>query len=105
VIIDDISRHTNDPERDPNANVFIVTVGIVDLPNLRQLDRALPSGFILSPQDGSGVGALGFAGVENAAYRIVVEVVVECVPLFRVCLLYTSPSPRDLSTSRMPSSA
>ena len=25
--------------------------------------------------------------------------------LFRSCLLYTSPSPRDLSTSRMPSSA
>ena len=25
--------------------------------------------------------------------------------LFIVCLLYTSPSPRDLSTSRMPSSA
>ena len=25
--------------------------------------------------------------------------------LWRVCLLYTSPSPRDLSTSRMPSSA
>ena len=24
---------------------------------------------------------------------------------FRNCLLYTSPSPRDLSTSRMPSSA
>ena len=27
------------------------------------------------------------------------------VPLFDPCLLYTSPSPRDLSTSRMPSSA
>ena len=25
--------------------------------------------------------------------------------LFNICLLYTSPSPRDLSTSRMPSSA
>ena len=25
--------------------------------------------------------------------------------LYRSCLLYTSPSPRDLSTSRMPSSA
>ena len=24
---------------------------------------------------------------------------------FGICLLYTSPSPRDLSTSRMPSSA
>ncbi len=27
------------------------------------------------------------------------------VRLFHTCLLYTSPSPRDLSTSRMPSSA
>ena len=27
------------------------------------------------------------------------------VPTFSSCLLYTSPSPRDLSTSRMPSSA
>ena len=26
-------------------------------------------------------------------------------PLMEICLLYTSPSPRDLSTSRMPSSA
>ena len=26
-------------------------------------------------------------------------------PIAKVCLLYTSPSPRDLSTSRMPSSA
>ena len=25
--------------------------------------------------------------------------------LYKICLLYTSPSPRDLSTSRMPSSA
>ena len=25
--------------------------------------------------------------------------------LYRVCLLYTSPSPRELSTARMPSSA
>ena len=25
--------------------------------------------------------------------------------LYKLCLLYTSPSPRDLSTSRMPSSA
>ena len=25
--------------------------------------------------------------------------------IFEICLLYTSPSPRDLSTSRMPSSA
>ena len=29
----------------------------------------------------------------------------ETISLIGVCLLYTSPSPRDLSTSRMPSSA
>ena len=28
-----------------------------------------------------------------------------CIELSYTCLLYTSPSPRDLSTSRMPSSA
>ena len=27
------------------------------------------------------------------------------IGILRTCLLYTSPSPRDLSTSRMPSSA
>ena len=29
----------------------------------------------------------------------------EFTPMAMICLLYTSPSPRDLSTSRMPSSA
>ena len=36
------------------------------------------------------------------------KIVVEKNPLYwdsNICLLYTSPSPRDLSTSRMPSSA
>ena len=29
----------------------------------------------------------------------------ETITIYYTCLLYTSPSPRDLSTSRMPSSA
>ena len=34
------------------------------------------------------------------------DLIEKCVlTIFRACLLYTSPSPRDLSTSRMPSSA
>ena len=36
--------------------------------------------------------------VEHPAAKMMVEVA-------KTCLLYTSPSPRDLSTSRMPSSA
>ena len=33
------------------------------------------------------------------------ETLIEDEEIFRNCLLYTSPSPRDLSTARMPSSA
>ena len=32
-------------------------------------------------------------------------VAIASIEVFQGCLLYTSPSPRDLSTSRMPSSA
>ena len=45
---------------------------------------------------------------ENGEVRFTVmadTMVIENVRLRRGCLLYTSPSPRDLSTSRMPSSA
>ena len=41
------------------------------------------------------------SGVENGIRRLSNLNIV----LFSGCLLYTSPSPRDLSTSRMPSSA
>ena len=38
--------------------------------------------------------------------RPVEELIIPVVrPQLKICLLYTSPSPRDLSTSRMPSSA
>ena len=40
-----------------------------------------------------------------AARFAVKEAVSKCLGTGITCLLYTSPSPRDLSTSRMPSSA
>ena len=52
----------------------------------------------------------GNCGMEQVAARTL-WAATESVPSFRIsnspnaCLLYTSPSPRDLSTSRMPSSA
>ena len=42
-----------------------------------------------------------YDAIERAASRAHQEP----VQVFHACLLYTSPSPRDLSTSRMPSSA
>jgi len=51
----------------------------------------------------------GSALVEPGDYpdemRRAVHTYVEYVEMVAGCLLYTSPSPRDLSTSRMPSSA
>ena len=43
--------------------------------------------------------------VQGYAGSIVKGVVIEINAELMYCLLYTSPSPRDLSTSRMPSSA
>ena len=40
-----------------------------------------------------------------AAYQTYSDVIPAAGIITGICLLYTSPSPRDLSTSRMPSSA
>ena len=46
------------------------------------------------------LGYLGYYGVKDSAILPLLMLL-----FFTTCLLYTSPSPRDLSTSRMPSSA
>ena len=51
--------------------------------------------FLQLRQDFSATTSPSKANVENIIRRVE----------GRICLLYTSPSPRDLSTSRMPSSA
>ena len=48
------------------------------------------------------VGESGSTGVDGRVIRFGVA---GAIGLHNICLLYTSPSPRDLSTSRMPSSA
>ena len=58
---------------------------------------------------GSNVGSQGspemvmWQGATSDLTELVDEA--ECILCLHRCLLYTSPSPRDLSTSRMPSSA
>ena len=92
------SSHVVDPEMIPNA------------------DRHLPKYQALQPPKivyGAGsheLRATGMAkltiGVENTAgIQREVNMSVMLMPGLGRCLLYTSPSPRDLSTSRMPSSA
>ena len=45
------------------------------------------------------------AGDSYSVADITATVTIDFAEWVKVCLLYTSPSPRDLSTSRMPSSA
>ena len=50
-------------------------------------------------------GAIGLAPAANALSAILCLFVYTATALFSFCLLYTSPSPRDRTRSRMPSSA
>ena len=52
-------------------------------------------------------GSISYAkwGYIFIAPFFIIFAVFQLIPLISTCLLYTSPSPRDLSTSRMPSSA
>ena len=53
-------------------------------------------------------GLLGFYAIElfsKIEIDIIRKPLVSAVLLFLICLLYTSPSPRDRTRSRMPSSA
>ena len=52
-----------------------------------------------------GVGLLLYLPVKDHVGQLRLRDGFLVVVLFWACLLYTSPSPRDLSTSRMPSSA
>ena len=69
------------------------TTTFIDSTNLRVEDKVID---LNSDAAGAGVGSNAGAGL-NILSNVGANTV--------TCLLYTSPSPRDLSTSRMPSSA
>ena len=67
-----------------------------DLPR-RLVAETLGTALLLATVVGSGIMAENLAGG-----NVAIALLGNTIP---TCLLYTSPSPRDLSTSRMPSSA
>jgi len=75
-----------------------------NLASARDKTMAIQKKIVLLPGDGIG------PEIMQAAVRVLKECATEFGHQFNFaefpfCLLYTSPSPRDLSTSRMPSSA
>ena len=82
-----------------------------DADNLKTAEQADLVVFAIKPQDlGPVMGQLkGKLGTDQAALSIVagakMETLTKGLGHTSVCLLYTSPSPRDVEESRMPSSA
>ena len=63
-------------------------------------------GVELAPVNAHGIGANAFAlFTKNQRQWVAKPLTQESIALFKDCLLYTSPSPRDRQKSRMPSSA
>ena len=53
----------------------------------------------------SGISGIFARANNNVPFSLIVSKTLFWILMIMFCLLYTSPSPRDLSTSRMPSSA
>ena len=99
-----------------NDHTVDITTTLVELNIFEHIERSYLTGFITYIDTGRSIEIMDFQGTEfldvefglyttphRVSKRFVVRQVVSIVPT--TCLLYTSPSPRDLSTSRMPSSA
>ena len=90
-IIDEVLMPPDAPPT-PQKNATIVDLAVAT-PDLSTLVRALKAADLVETL--SGKGPFTVFAPTNEAFAA----------LPKGCLLYTSPSPRDLSTSRMPSSA
>ena len=84
-------------ERNLYLAVQLLELGANLVLDLNMMDLAKKRGLMINTQRLSDL--LGVPVVETVANRG------EGIEQLKDCLLYTSPSPRDLSTSRMPSSA
>ena len=75
--------------------------------NLKNINLNLPKNklVVITGVSGSGKSTLAFDTIYAEGQRKYIESLSAYARQFLDCLLYTSPSPRDLSTSRMPSSA
>ena len=73
----------------------------------KKFSKHFNKGYSLMVNSGSSANLIMIAALKKRfGWQDGDEIIVSCVGFpTTICLLYTSPSPRDLSTSRMPSSA
>ena len=94
-----------------NIDCAVIGAGVVGLAVARALAMAGRDVVVLEAAGAIGTGTSSrsseviHAGIYYPKDSLKAELCVSGKHLLYDCLLYTSPSPRDLSTSRMPSSA
>ena len=99
-------RASRNPEASTTSHNTVIEVIWTLVPCLILIVLAVPSFKVLYSQDEipkadvtiKAIGYQWYWGYEYPDENIIFD-------SYMICLLYTSPSPRDLSTSRMPSSA
>ena len=93
------------------ALYYLDETGFTLMPPIPYAWQSVGQALGIPSQKSKRLNVLGFMhrrhGLESYVSKqsITSDVVATCLETFFSCLLYTSPSPRDLSTSRMPSSA
>ena len=80
---------------------FVIGIGYY----LGIIDPKFNTDFITNFAGNIGTPAMIFYTITTTGVTLGVFIEYFIYALIIICLLYTSPSPRDLSTSRMPSSA
>ena len=85
---------------------IIVAIDETQLSSFKQTVDSLDSSLCMIKVGSVSFNAIGHEAltyVASKGFEIFLDLKLHDIP--NTCLLYTSPSPRDLSTSRMPSSA
>ena len=80
--------------------VTIITEAVLESELPEVLDTLGASGYTVTNARGKGS-----RGIRDAGWTSSSNIRVEVICSRELCLLYTSPSPRDIPLSRMPSSA
>ena len=100
--------------KDQLASVVAAEVGLSQS-DAKKAVEAVFDGITNGMKNGDKVSIAGFGNFEsryraarqgrNPATGETIQIAAKNAPAFKACLLYTSPSPRDMRRSRMPSSA
>ena len=110
LLVDNVGFNPRDIIFDPN--IFAIATGIEEHNNYavdfieatRWIRQNLPGAGVSGGVSNVSFSFRGNNGVREAIHAVFLYHAIKA-GLTMGCLLYTSPSPRDLSTSRMPSSA